>query len=175
MDNPSLSEQPKNFPDNAKTVWTFYNLSGQSKNCPDNPKTVRTIQKLSGQSQNCPNNPETVRTIQKLSGQSKNCLDNPKIVRTIQKLSRQSPNSRDDPKTFQAIQKTFRTIQFSRAFVAKSSKSRFTHFIRKVFAVKIMLSGKFLLFLSLVGRWRQETALVLHSIVWIFLDFYFSD
>ena len=37
-----------------------------------------------------------------------------------------------------------------RAFVAKLSMSQFTHFIRKVFAMKILLSGKFLLFLTLL-------------------------
>ena len=37
----------------------------------------------------------------------------------------------------------------SRAFVAKLSMSRFTHSIQKVFAMKILLSGKFLLFLTL--------------------------
>ena len=37
-----------------------------------------------------------------------------------------------------------------RAFVAKLSMLRFKHFIRKVFAMKILLSGKFLLFLTLL-------------------------
>ena len=34
--------------------------------------------------------------------------------------------------------------------------TRFTHFIRKVFAVKILLSGKFLLFLTLEPTWEQR-------------------
>ena len=130
-------------------------LSGQSTNCPDNVESVRIIQKLSGQPKNCPDNPETVQIIQKLSGQLKNCPDNSKTFRTIQKLSGNSQTVRTIKKLSKQSKNCYNLQQFCdffqvlRAFVAKSSMSRFTHFIRKVF-VKILLSGKFLLFLTLV-------------------------
>ena len=135
--NRKLSGQSTNCPDNLETVRTIQKLFGQSRNCPDNPKTVRTIKKLSGHSRNCPDNLETVRTIQKVYGQFKNCPDNLETVRTIQKLPERLYLS-----SFTRICREIVNV---------------AHFIRKVFAVKILLSGKFLLFLTLIlhGRIRN--------------------
>ena len=47
---------------NKVNIGPIQKLFGQPRNCPDNLKTVRTILKLFGQPKNCPDNPETVQT-----------------------------------------------------------------------------------------------------------------
>ena len=143
-----LSGQYWNRPDSIKTVRTELKTSRQYWNRPDSIETIQTVSKPSGQFWNRPDSIETVRTVLKPSGQYCKRPDSIKTVWTISILFILSELSgkfyypllyvaRGKLRAFSSVATgDLRTFLYV-------ARSLFTRFVRKVFARKKLLSGKF--------------------------------
>ena len=143
------SEQFKYCLDSLDTVRTVWILSGRFRYCPDGFNSVRTVSILSGWFQYSPDGFNTVGTVSILSGRFQYCLDGFNTVRTVSILSGrfQYCHKRYQNALCTVARGIYARCQYvareNYALVVYVANRVITHFIRKTFARKKPLSGKF--------------------------------